>query len=103
MPSSQTQVQKLMLELSGHHWINNEYIAGLGSRSPIIDPATSQQCGEFAHALPEEIDDAVKSAARAQHGTRRRNLPPARNTNGGRSARSIGPRPCTASPIECCR
>ncbi|MFM8955399.1 MAG: aldehyde dehydrogenase family protein [Actinomycetota bacterium] len=66
MPSSQTQVQKLMLEISGHHWINNEYVAGQGSRSPIIDPATSQQCGEFAQALPEEIDDAVKTAARAQ-------------------------------------
>ena len=61
-----TPVQQLMQELSGRHWINNDYTVGSGARTPVIDPATGQPCGEFAHATPGEIDGAVRAAARAQ-------------------------------------
>ncbi|MFM8508681.1 MAG: aldehyde dehydrogenase family protein, partial [Actinomycetota bacterium] len=66
MPSAVTPVQELMRELSGCHWIANEYVAGAGKRTAVIDPATEQPSGEFAHATPDEIDKALAAASHAQ-------------------------------------
>ncbi len=63
---ARTPVQELMRELSGCHWIGNEYVAGSGKRTPVIDPATGRPSGEFAHATPDEIDKALAAASRAQ-------------------------------------
>jgi len=59
-------VQELMRERSAHHWIANEYVAGSGKRTPVIDPATGAPSAEFAHATPDEIDKALQAATRAQ-------------------------------------
>ena len=55
-----------MLKISGTHWLDNKYVAGRWSRTAVIDPATSIQCGEFANATNDEIDLAVRNANRAQ-------------------------------------
>ena len=61
-----TEVQDWMREVSAKHWIGNEYVAGSGKRTPVIDPATGRPTGEFAHATPDEIDKALAAASRAQ-------------------------------------
>jgi betaine-aldehyde dehydrogenase len=61
-----TPVQDWMREISAKHWIANEYVAGSGKRTPVVDPATGETIAEFAHATPDEIDKALAAASRAQ-------------------------------------
>ncbi len=61
-----TAVQDWMREISAKHWIANEYVAGSGKRTPVVDPATGEAIAEFAHATPDEIDKALAAASRAQ-------------------------------------
>ena len=55
-----------MREISAHHWINNDYVAGSGPRTPVINPATGETIAEFAHATVHEIDKAIEASTRAQ-------------------------------------
>ena len=66
MKKSLTPTQEMMQNISGTHWLDNKYVAGNGSRTAVIDPATALQCGEFANATNNEIDLAVRNANRAQ-------------------------------------
>ncbi|MFM8652070.1 MAG: aldehyde dehydrogenase family protein, partial [Acidimicrobiaceae bacterium] len=66
MNKSLTPTQELMKKISGTHFLDNKYVSGSGSRTAVIDPATTSQCGEFAHATNTEIDLAVRNANRAQ-------------------------------------
>ena len=51
-----------MSEISGSLYIDGGYRRSAGRREPIINPATGEHIGEYAHATPEEIDDAVVAA-----------------------------------------
>ena len=66
MPAGQTPLQQTLRERSGHLWIANEYVASSGQRTAVVNPATDETIGEFAHATPAEIDAAVAVANRAQ-------------------------------------
>ena len=61
-----TAVERLMSELSGSIYVNGGYRMSVGRRSPIINPATDVQIGEYAHASTEEVDSAVNAANAAQ-------------------------------------
>jgi acyl-CoA reductase-like NAD-dependent aldehyde dehydrogenase len=53
--------------LSGHHFVNGEFVAGKGSNSiPVIDPATEDTVGHFTEATEAEVDQAVEIANHAQ-------------------------------------
>ena len=55
-----------MSEISGSLYIDGGYRRSAGRREPIVNPATGEHIGEYAHATPEEIDDAVVAANAAQ-------------------------------------
>jgi betaine-aldehyde dehydrogenase len=66
MTAAPTAAELLLRELSSRHWIANDYVAGGGTRTPIINPATGETIAEFAHATPSEIDKAIEASNRAQ-------------------------------------
>jgi betaine-aldehyde dehydrogenase len=59
-------VQQLMWELAGSLFLEGAYCRSSGQRSPVLNPATDEAIGEFAHATPAEVDAAVAVANRAQ-------------------------------------
>ncbi len=61
-----TIVTELMTQLSGHHFIDGDYVCGDGQLHGVIDPATGNVTGHYADATQSEIDLAVESARRAQ-------------------------------------
>ena len=66
MTAAPTAAELLLRELSSRHWIANDYVAGGGTRTPIINPATGETIAEFAHATPSEINKAIEASNRAQ-------------------------------------
>ena len=66
MPAAPTATEQLIRETSAHHWINNDYVAGSGPRTAVINPATGETIAEFAHATASEIDKAIEASTRAQ-------------------------------------
>lgn len=60
--SAQTRMQTLC----GTHYINGIYQPGKGPRHAVINPATELPTGEFSDATPDEVEQAVACAGRAQ-------------------------------------
>ena len=59
-------VQSLMAQRSGQHYINGDWCAGEGASEPVIDPATGQATGHFNHATALEIERAIKASQQSQ-------------------------------------
>lgn len=61
-----TQAEQRITELSGTHYLNGCYVAGVGERADIINPATEATIGHYALAAHEEVEAAIANANRAQ-------------------------------------
>ena len=61
-----TAVQKRMRDLSGHNYIANQWQPSSGELIDLIDPATEEVVGQYAHATKAEVDEAVVAANAAQ-------------------------------------
>jgi len=61
-----TAVQKRMRDLSGHNYIANQWQPSSGELIDLIDPATEEVVGQYAHATKAEVDEAVVVANAAQ-------------------------------------
>ena len=58
-----------------HHWVDGKVMAGTSGRlGPVYNPALGAQTGAVDMASVQEVDDAVRSAVRAQDGWRRTSL-----------------------------
>ena len=56
----------LFQSLSGHNYLNGEYVASAGQRADIINPATEQIIGQYALSTDAEVDQAIVFANTAQ-------------------------------------
>jgi betaine-aldehyde dehydrogenase len=61
-----TAVPQQLQAVSGCHYIAGEFQASAGASFPVINPATEEEIGHYAHATGAEIDAAVAAARSAQ-------------------------------------
>jgi betaine-aldehyde dehydrogenase len=61
-----TEIKKRLTVLSGSLFIGNQWVASVGAKSDVTNPATEEVIGHFAHATPTEMDEAISRAAHAQ-------------------------------------
>lgn len=61
-----TKMQTLMQSLSGKNYLNGAYVASLGERADIVDPATEQVIGQYPLSTDAEVDQAIAWANAAQ-------------------------------------
>jgi betaine-aldehyde dehydrogenase len=59
-------VSEQIKKLSGHHYINNEFVKGSGVWQKVINPATEEEIGFIADATPDQIEKAIVLANEAQ-------------------------------------
>lgn len=59
-------VSDSLKKISGHHYINGEFVKGSGKWQTVFNPATEEEIGFIADATREQVDQAVKIANEAQ-------------------------------------
>ena len=63
-----TDIPARLGALSACHYLDGDWRKGTGPETPVIDPATEDAIGAFAHGTADEVDRAVAAARAAQGG-----------------------------------